>query len=64
MRHITAPLPLPHTRCSGQRYGTTAVAALRIGGAVYIAHAGDSRAVRGLSSAAPSVYLQHACIMQ
>lgn len=32
--------------CRGKRYGTTAVCALRIGNTVYVAHAGDSRAVR------------------
>jgi hypothetical protein len=30
----------------GRRYGTTAVCALRVGGMLYVAHAGDSRAVR------------------
>lgn len=34
--------------CRGKRYGTTAVCALRIGSTVYVAHAGDSRAVRFL----------------
>lgn len=35
----------------GKRYGTTAVCALRIGNTVYVAHAGDSRAVSAFSLA-------------
>lgn len=34
-------------RAKGKRYGTTAVCALRLGDSVYVAHAGDSRAVSG-----------------
>ena len=40
------PPPTPtHFLRSGKRYGTTAVCALRAGNTLYVAHAGDSRAV-------------------
>ena len=40
--------PPTHTHLrSGKRYGTTAVCALRVGNTLYVAHAGDSRAVSG-----------------